>query len=231
MIRIVALIGLSLFVAAAGLTARAQDVPAGVRIHGGYVSGNEYLDMSVQQREAYVAGLLLGMRLAPSFGAPADRLDWLNGCTTVLDRAALGQRIYDALFDDTKLWGNRNPAKMYRAVAAGCRAAAGGARTAPAAPFTVNNYVAMGGLEKKEFVSGLLEGMLLAPAFGGQESRMGWFLSCTATHDRLELRAKLNAFVMAHNELWPETSPAPYFRAIADACAAWANQRPQNSGR
>jgi hypothetical protein len=231
MIRTIALIGLSLLVAAAGFGARAQDVPAGVRIHGGYVSGNEYLDMSAQQREAYVAGLLLGMRLAPSFGAPVDRLDWLKGCTTVLDRATLGQRIYDALFADTKLWGNRNPAKMYRAVVAGCRAAANGARTAPATPFTVNDYVAMGGLDKKAFVSGLLEGMLLAPAFGGQESRMQWFLSCTAVHDRLEMRAKLNAFVMAHNELWPETSPVPYFRAVADACTAWANQRPQSSGR
>ena len=231
MIRIIALIALSLLVAALGPVARAEEVSAGVRIHGGYVSGNEYLDMSVQQREAYVAGLLLGMRLAPSFGAPADRLDWLNGCTTVLDRAALGQRLYDALFADTKLWDNRNPAKMYRAVVAACRAAAGGARTAPAAPFTLNNYVAMGGLEKKEFVSGLIEGMLLAPAFGATEDRMGWFLSCTAAHDRLQLRAKLNAYVMAHSELWPETSPAPYFRAIADACTDWASQRPQNSGR
>ncbi|HVO16688.1 MAG TPA: hypothetical protein VMV26_15830 [Alphaproteobacteria bacterium] len=231
MIRTIALVALLLFVAALAPAVHAQDVPAGVRIQGGYVSGNEYLDMSVQQREAYVAGLLLGMRLAPSFGAPLDRLDWLNGCTTVLDRAALAQRIYDALFADAKLWDNRNPAKMYRAVVAGCRAAAKGARTAAATPFTVNDYVAMGGLEKKEFVSGLIEGMLLAPAFGGQESRMDWFLSCTAAHDRLQMRAKLNAFVMAHNELWPETSPAPYFRAVADACAEWANQRPQNSGR
>lgn len=230
MLRIVAFIALSLFIALPTPAARAQDVPTGVRIHGGYVSGNEYLDMSAQQREAYVAGLLLGMRLAPSFGAPADRVDWLNGCTTVLDRAALGQRIYDALFADTGLWDNRNPAKMFRAVVAACRAAANGARTTAAAPFAVKDYVAMGGLEKKEFVSGLLEGMLLAPAFGGQESRMQWFLSCTAAHDRLEVRAKLNAFVMARNELWPETSPAPYFRAIADACAAWTNQ-PQNSGR
>src|SRR5690606_35256383 len=105
-------------------------------------------------------------------------------------------RIYDAIFADTRLWDNRNPAKMYRAVVAACRAAAAGARTADAAPFTLRDYVSMGGLQKKAFVSGLLEGLLLAPAFGADETRMEWFLSCTTELDRIEMRARINDYVM-----------------------------------
>jgi hypothetical protein len=231
MTRFIAAFVLSLLVAATGFAVRAQDVPKGVRIHGGYVSGNEYLDMSAPQREAYAGGLLDGMLLAPSFGAPADRLEWLIGCTTVLSRAELAGRIYDMLFADTKLWDNRNPAKMFRAVVAACRAAASGTRPATPAPYTVRDYVGMGGLQKKAFVSGLLEGMLLAPAFGADETKMEWFLACTAAVDRLQMRAKINAYVMAHSEGWNDTTPAAYYRAIADACREWASQRPQNSGR
>lgn len=227
--RLIAAFVLSLVVAAAA--ARAQDVPQGVRIHGGWVTGTEYLDMSAQQREAYVAGLLNGMKLAPEFGAPAARLDWLNGCLTVLDRAELADRIYDTIFADTRLWDNRNAAKMYRAVAAACRTAASGARTKAAAPFTVRNYVSMGGLDKKAFVSGVLEGMVLAPAFGAEDSKMQWFLACTAAIDRIKLRGDINAYVMAHSYGWKDTTPTAYYQAIADACRTWASQRPQNSKR
>jgi len=189
------------------------------------------LDMSQQQREAYVAGLIDGMKLAPQFGAPAARLDWLNGCLTVLNRAALAEHLYKMIYADTRLWDNRNAAKSYRAVDNACRGAASGARTAAAAPFTVRDYVSMGGLDKKAFVSGVLEGMLLAPAFGAEESKMEWFLACTAALDRIKLRAKINAYVMAHSDGWQDTTPTAYYRAISDACREWANQRPQSSGR
>jgi hypothetical protein len=231
MARIIATLVLSLIAAAGGPAARAQDMPQGVRIHGGYVSGTEYLDMSAPQREAYVAGLLSGARLAPNFGAPPERLEWLIGCTSVLDRAELASRIYDTIFANTRLWDNRNPAKMYRAVVAACREAAAGSRTAAAAPFAARDYVSMGGLQKKAFVSGVLEGMLLAPAFGADETKMEWFLACTTDLDRIEMRAKINAHVMAHSDRWDDTGPAPYYRAVAEACRDWASQRPQNSKR
>ncbi|HEX7005710.1 MAG TPA: hypothetical protein VF274_01095 [Alphaproteobacteria bacterium] len=230
MARTIAILVLSLVIATAA-PASAQDIPAGVRIHGGYVSGTEYLDMSAAEREAYVAGLLSGARLAPSFGAPPERLEWLMGCTSVLNRAELADRIYDAIFADTRLWDNRNPAKVYRAVVAACRAAAAGARTEATAPFTVRDYVSMGGLQKKAFVSGVLEGMLLAPAFGADETRMEWFLACTTEIDRIEMRAKINDYVMARSDLWPDTDPAPYYRAVADACRAWTSRTPQGSSR
>lgn len=226
--RLIAALVLSLATAAA---ARAQDVPQGVRIHGGYVSGTEYLDMSAQQREAYVAGLVGGMKLAPDFGAPAERLDWLNGCLTVLNRAEIADRIYKSIFDNDALWNNRNAAKMYRAVASACRAAATGARTEGAAPFTVRDYVSMGGLDKKAFVSGVLEGMLLAPAFGAEEAKMQWFLDCTNALDRIKLRADINAYVMAHSDGWTDTAPTAYYQAIAEACRAWASQQPQKPAR
>ena len=49
--------------------------------------------------------------------------------------------------------------------------------------------------------------------------------------DRIEMRAKINGYVMAHSERWEETSPASYYRAVAETCRDWASQRRQDSGR
>ena len=53
-----------------------------VRISRGYFTGKDYLDMSDSERRAYVTGEINGMLVAPFFGAPEERLQWLKTCTS-----------------------------------------------------------------------------------------------------------------------------------------------------
>lgn len=81
-----------------------------------------------------------------------------------------------------------------------------------------NQYRDMTGIQKRSYVAGLLDGMLLAPAFGGSESRMRWFLVCTQRLGVIELRGAINTYIRNHPESHDRKSAADMFRAIRGAC-------------
>ena len=55
-----------------------------VTISRGFFTGKDYLDMSDTEKRAYVTGEINGMLVAPFFGAPEERLQWLKSCTSNL---------------------------------------------------------------------------------------------------------------------------------------------------
>ena len=85
---------------------------------------------------------------------------------------------------------------------------------------TGNQYRDMTGIQKRSYVAGLLDGMLLAPAFGGSEERMQWFLVCTQRIGVIKLRGAINTYIRNHTETHDRKSAADMFRAIRDACRA-----------
>lgn len=52
-----------------------------VSISRGFFTGKDYFDMAEGEKRAYVTGAINGMLVAPFFGAPEDRLNWLKTCT------------------------------------------------------------------------------------------------------------------------------------------------------
>ena len=62
-----------------GLSGFAQKT---VSISRGFFIGKDYLDMRDNERRAYVTGEINGMLVAPLFGAPEERLEWLKSCTS-----------------------------------------------------------------------------------------------------------------------------------------------------
>jgi hypothetical protein len=52
-----------------------------VTISRGFFTGKEYLDMSDTERRAYATGAINGMLIAPLFGAPEERVNWLKTCS------------------------------------------------------------------------------------------------------------------------------------------------------
>jgi hypothetical protein len=52
-----------------------------VRISRGFFTGKDYFDMSDTEKRAYTTGAVNGMLVAPFFGAPEERLNWLKTCT------------------------------------------------------------------------------------------------------------------------------------------------------
>jgi hypothetical protein len=81
-------------------------------------------------------------------------------------------------------------------------------------------YLDMDGLQKKAYVKGLIEGMLLAPAFGAPEESMLWLYDCTNELDIGEIRKLLFDYIKGRHDLWENRNPAKNFRAISQACIA-----------
>ncbi len=193
-------------------------------IHGGFVSGQAYLDMPALRKIAYVTGLLDGMFLAPIFGGTVARQAWFGLCIDTLGRTGIRDILVRRLRADGRTWNNRNPAKMYRAIRAGCRE---GDKPAGAKPeqrqqggyITGKAYLDMYGLQKLSYVGGLVEGVFLTPAFGANADALKPFVACV---DRLRwsgvLRA-VNKRLLADPKLWESYDPEPRFRAIIAACA------------
>jgi hypothetical protein len=192
-------------------------------IQGGYVSGKAYLDMPNLRKIAYVTGLLEGMFMAPKLGGDPQRMRWLAVCTDSLGRRGVRDVIENYLLERDQTWDNRNPAKMYRALAAGCRA---GEKPRSAERETRRNggyitgreYLDMDGLGKRAYVAGLVEGVLLGPAFGVDAGTIQTFVDCI---DRLNwpgVRKALNARLLADAKLWPMRDPATRYRAIIIGC-------------
>lgn len=75
--RIVPLIGLALLMASPVM---AQDQP--VFIHQGFVTGQDFHSYGAAQQRQYVMGVVDGMFLAPLYGAPRPRMEWLGKCVT-----------------------------------------------------------------------------------------------------------------------------------------------------
>ncbi len=89
---------------------------------------------------------------------------------------------------------------------------------------TGNQYRDMTGIQKKSYVAGLLDGMLLAPAFGGSEERMQWFLVCTQRLGVIKLRGAINTYIRNHAESHDRKSAADMYRAVLGACRASAEK-------
>lgn len=193
-------------------------------IHGGFVSGQAYLDMPNLRKIAYVTGLLDGMFLAPVFGGTVARQAWFGLCIDALGRPGIRDILVRHLRADERTWNNRNPAKMYRAIRAGCRK---GEKPASAKPeqrqqggyITGKSFLDMYGLQKLSYVAGLVEGVFLTPAFGADGDALKPFVACV---DRLRWSGVLKAVnkrLLAEPKLWESYDPEPRYRAIIAACA------------
>ncbi len=92
-----------------------------VRIHGGFVTGNQFRDMTGLQKKMYVAGLLDGMLLAPAFGGTEARMQWLHACTQRFGVIAMRAAIIE-YYRNPAVDGDRKSAvHMYRAIRGACR--------------------------------------------------------------------------------------------------------------
>ena len=87
-------------------------------------------------------------------------------------------------------------------------------------------FMDMDGLEKRAYVAGILEGMLLAPAFGAKNEDMDWFLACTAEVGVEDFRKHIFEYVRTRDDLWNNRSPAKVYRAVREICLARAKKKP-----
>jgi hypothetical protein len=203
---------------------------APTRIQGGFVGGEEYLDWPNQRKLAYVTGLLEGMLFTPKLGADPVRMRWLEICTDAIGRSGIRHALSRYLLERDQTWTNRNPAKMYRAIRAGCLK-----RPEHATPearieggyITNKEYLDLDGLAKRAYAAGLIEGILLAPAFGARDSDIAPLIACVDRIGLKGVRRAISVMLLADSRSWPRHDPAIRLEAITGYCAKLDAKRPQ----
>jgi hypothetical protein len=79
-------------------------------------------------------------------------------------------------------------------------------------------YLDLPALRKIAYVTGLLDGMFLAPVFGGTVARQAWFGLCIDTIGRPGIRDILVRRLRADERTWDNRNPAKMYRAIRTGC-------------
>ena len=75
-----------------------------VYVPGGFSTGQDYLKMDEAQRRAYAIGALNGITLASFFGAPRDKLQWIESYTQGMTDIQVAAIIYKYIQDNPGRW-------------------------------------------------------------------------------------------------------------------------------
>ena len=98
----------------AAATLFADDEP--VRIHNGFGTGQDYIKMSESQKRAYAMGAINGMIIAPLFGAPKDKMRWLESYAENMTDEQVAAILTKYLQDNPGRWHYGLHVLMYSAV-------------------------------------------------------------------------------------------------------------------
>ena len=71
---------------------------------------------------------------------------------------------------------------------------------------------------KVSYVTGVLDGMLLAPFFGAPKNRLEWFESCVVGMDDEQVTAILSRFVAENPARWHQRVHTQFYAAMREAC-------------
>lgn len=74
------------------------------------------------RQRSYVAGALDGMFLAPLFGAPKAKLEWIENCTVGMTDAQIAAMVSKYLTDHPETWHQQAHIAVYAALKAPCTA-------------------------------------------------------------------------------------------------------------
>jgi hypothetical protein len=92
----------------------AADEP--VLIHNGFGTGQDYIKMSQPQKRAYAMGAINGMIIAPLWGAPKDKLGWLESYVENMTDEQVAAILSKYLQDNPGRWHEGLHILMYSAV-------------------------------------------------------------------------------------------------------------------
>ena len=91
-----------------------------VSISRGFFLGRDYFEMSDTEKRAYATGAVNGMLVAPFFGAPEDRLQWLKTCTANMSDEQTAAAITRYLNDNSDQLGTSLNVSTFNALKSAC---------------------------------------------------------------------------------------------------------------
>ncbi len=84
--------------------------------------------------------------------------------------------------------------------------------------FTGKDYLDMSDTEKRAYVTGEINGMLVAPFFGAPEENLGWLKQCSARMSDEQLAAILSRYIRDQPTQMQTNLNVVTFNALREAC-------------
>ena len=91
-----------------------------VWIHDGFLTAREFRDLPQARKNSYAAGVLDGALLAPLFGAPKERLEWLESCAVGMTDEQVAAIISRFIADNPARWHQHLHTQFYTAMREAC---------------------------------------------------------------------------------------------------------------
>ena len=82
---------------------------------------------------------------------------------------------------------------------------------------TGNDYLKMGA-HKESYLIGMMDGIFLAPFFGGERNKMEWFENCLVGTDSNQIVAIVDKYMREHPENWNESMHGIFNRIFGSIC-------------
>ena len=89
--------------------------------------------------------------------------------------------------------------------------------------FTGKDYLDMSDTEKRAYVTGEINGMLVAPFFGAPEENLNWLKTCTGKMADEELASIVTRFVREQPDQMQANLNVVTFNAVREACKKVSN--------
>jgi len=84
--------------------------------------------------------------------------------------------------------------------------------------FTGKDYLDMSDTEKRAYVTGQINGMLVAPFFGAPEENLSWLRTCNGKMSDEQLASILNRYIRDQPNQMPLNLNVVTFNALREAC-------------
>jgi hypothetical protein len=89
--------------------------------------------------------------------------------------------------------------------------------------FTGKDYLDMSDTEKRAYVTGEINGMLVAPFFGAPEENLSWLKTCTVKMSDEELASILTKFINEQHDQMQTNLNVVTFNAVRESCRKLPN--------
>ncbi len=90
--------------------------------------------------------------------------------------------------------------------------------------FTARDYLDMSDTERRAYITGEINGMLVAPFFGAPDENLNWLKTCSVKMSDEQLAATLTKFIRDQQEQMQTNLNVVTFNALREAC----RQSPSN---
>lgn len=91
-----------------------------VEIHNGFLTGEEFLNMSDSEKRAFSMGTINGMLLAPFLGAPKERMSRIESCVEGMTGLQVAAILEKYLRDNPSRWHETPHSPMWAALVDAC---------------------------------------------------------------------------------------------------------------